>query len=97
MPARLLMMRWQNQRSTFNFQTKAFDLMSEPIYLVTGAHGFIGAWVVKKLLAAGLKTIIFDKSADPARLRLIMNDDEANRRLRRPYRAPWVHPEPDTV
>ena len=27
----------------------------------------------------------------------IANDDEANRRLRRPYRAPWVHPEPDQV
>lgn len=27
----------------------------------------------------------------------IANDDEANRRLRRPYRAPWKHPEPDNV
>lgn len=26
-----------------------------------------------------------------------VNDPEANRRLRRPYRAPWVHPEPDQV
>jgi predicted dehydrogenase len=24
----------------------------------------------------------------------VVNDDEANRRLRRPYRAPWIHPEP---
>jgi nucleoside-diphosphate-sugar epimerase len=50
--------------------------MSEQTYLVTGAHGFIGAWVVKKLLAAGQKTIIFDKDSNPARLRLIMNDEE---------------------
>ncbi len=28
---------------------------------------------------------------------IIINDDEANRRLRRPYRAPWTHPEPDAV
>jgi predicted dehydrogenase len=27
----------------------------------------------------------------------IVNDDDANRKLRRPYRAPWVHPEPDAV
>jgi predicted dehydrogenase len=27
----------------------------------------------------------------------IANDDEANRRLRRPYRAPYVHPEPDQI
>jgi hypothetical protein len=24
----------------------------------------------------------------------VVGDPEANRRLRRPYRAPWVHPEP---
>ena len=50
--------------------------MSQPIYLVTGAHGFIGAWVVKKLLAQTARVIIFDKSADPQRLRLIMDDEE---------------------
>src|SRR5499427_3201164 len=53
--------------------------MSRPIYLVTGAHGFIGAWVVKRLLASNFKVIIFDKSPDPHRLRLIMNDEEVER------------------
>ncbi|MDZ4685366.1 MAG: Gfo/Idh/MocA family oxidoreductase [Planctomycetaceae bacterium] len=33
---------------------------------------------------------------DPSSHR-VLNDDEANRRLRRPYRQPWVHPEPDNV
>src|SRR5262245_10968705 len=53
--------------------------MSQPIYLVTGAHGFIGAWVVKRLLASNFKVVIFDKSPDPHRLRLIMGDDEIER------------------
>jgi predicted dehydrogenase len=28
---------------------------------------------------------------------MIVNDAEANKRLRRPYRSPWVHPDPKTV
>lgn len=32
-----------------------------------------------------------------SRTQRIVNDEDANRRLRRPYRAPWVHPEPDQV
>ena len=33
---------------------------------------------------------------DPAKGQVV-GDDEANRLLRRPYRAPWVHPEPANV
>jgi nucleoside-diphosphate-sugar epimerase len=53
--------------------------MSQPIYLVTGAHGFIGAWVVKRLLDEEAGVVIFDKSTNSHRLRLIMNDHEIAR------------------
>lgn len=53
--------------------------MDQAVYLVTGAHGFIGSWVVKRLLDAGIKVVAIDMSADPRRLRLIMDDDEIGR------------------
>jgi nucleoside-diphosphate-sugar epimerase len=53
--------------------------MPQSIYLVTGAHGFIGAWVVKRLLGDGAGVVIFDLSPDPRRLRLIMSDQEIAR------------------
>src|ERR1044072_1028007 len=48
-------------------------------FLVTGAHGFIGAWVTKRLLDAGARVLLFDRDADPRRLRLIMDEDEVAR------------------
>ena len=33
---------------------------------------------------------------DPEK-QLVIGDDEANRLLARPYRAPWVHPTPESV
>jgi nucleoside-diphosphate-sugar epimerase len=45
-------------------------------FLITGAHGFIGAWVVKHLLQRGTRVVIFDKSVDAQRLRLIMSEQE---------------------
>ena len=50
--------------------------MSKPVFLVTGAHGFIGAWVVKRLLGAGHQAVLVDKNPQPKRLHLIMDEDE---------------------
>lgn len=50
--------------------------MQESKYLVTGAHGFIGAWVVKRLLADGHEPVILDRSTELHRLRMILNDNE---------------------
>ncbi len=53
--------------------------ISNETFLITGAYGFIGAWVVKHLLARGTRIVIFDKSMDAQRLRLIMSEAEISR------------------
>jgi nucleoside-diphosphate-sugar epimerase len=45
-------------------------------YLVTGAYGCVGAWVVRELLDDGCEVVTFDLSADPQRLRLLLDPDE---------------------
>jgi nucleoside-diphosphate-sugar epimerase len=60
--------------------------MDKPTFLITGAQGFIGAWVVKRLLDTPAdageppRVVVFDRSADTRRLKMIMDEDE----LRRP-------------
>ena len=51
----------------------------EDHYLVTGAQGFIGAWIVKGLLEAGIPVTVFDLDTTPRRLRLIATDDQIAR------------------
>jgi nucleoside-diphosphate-sugar epimerase len=53
--------------------------LSNQTFLITGAHGFIGAWIVKRLLANGAAVVIFDQSPDARRLRLIMGEEEISR------------------
>src|SRR6267378_7018497 len=52
---------------------------SDQTFLITGAHGFIGAWIVKRLLEHNGRIVIFDQSPDPQRLRLIMSEEEISR------------------
>lgn len=53
--------------------------LSEKTFLVTGAHGFIGAWIVKRLLERGARVVRFDQSDDARRLTQIMTEREVNR------------------
>jgi len=48
-------------------------------FLVTGAHGFIGGWVVKRLLSRGARVVRFDQTSDARRLRQIMDESEIAR------------------
>jgi UDP-glucuronate 4-epimerase len=50
--------------------------MGQEHFLVTGALGCLGAWVVRNLVQAGIETTVFDLGTDLQRLRLIMSDDE---------------------
>src|SRR5215831_2546254 len=44
-------------------------------FLVTGAFGCIGAWVVKRLLASGQRPVVYDLGDDPWRLRMIVGPE----------------------
>ncbi len=48
-------------------------------FLVTGALGCIGAWVVRNLVREGLAPVVFDLGGDPHRLRLILAPDDLAR------------------
>ena len=52
--------------------------MSES-WLVTGALGCIGAWIVRKLVRDGIPVATFDLGDDASRLHLIMEPDELER------------------
>jgi len=44
--------------------------------LVTGAFGCIGSWVVRRLLAAGERPVVYDLGDDPWRLRMIVGPNQ---------------------
>jgi nucleoside-diphosphate-sugar epimerase len=48
-------------------------------FLVTGALGCIGAWIVRTLVHEQVPVVGFDLAGDRKRLRLIMSDDELSR------------------
>jgi UDP-glucuronate 4-epimerase len=43
-------------------------------FLVTGAYGCIGAWVVHELVRDGREVVTFDLSSEPRRVRLLLGD-----------------------
>ncbi len=54
-------------------------LAAEERFLVTGALGCIGAWVVRVLTREGVPTTVLDVAGDPHRLKLILNREELGR------------------
>lgn len=50
--------------------------MAEERFLVTGALGCIGAWIVRNLVREGIVTTVFDLASEPKRMKLIMSEAE---------------------
>jgi UDP-glucuronate 4-epimerase len=50
--------------------------MSDEHFLVTGAHGCIGTWVVRELVSEGVAVTALDIGGEPERWRLVMSGDE---------------------
>src|SRR5918992_4154346 len=44
--------------------------------LITGGYGFIGAWIVRNLLARGDQVWVYDLKEDPRRLRLVLPEEK---------------------
>jgi nucleoside-diphosphate-sugar epimerase len=44
--------------------------------LITGGYGFIGAWIIRNLLARGDRVWVYDLKEDPRRLRLILPEEK---------------------
>src|SRR5437899_339886 len=57
----------------------ACDIFRLMATLVTGAFGCIGSWVVRDLLVAGERPVVFDLGDDPWRMRMIAGADVASR------------------
>jgi nucleoside-diphosphate-sugar epimerase len=47
--------------------------------LITGGYGFIGAWIIRNLLAQGDQVWVYDLKEDPRRLRPIMPESEVKK------------------
>lgn len=71
----------------------AIDKRSPPVADIEQAHISTTACILANLsMQLNGRPLIYD----PVK-RAIKNDAEASKLLRRPYRKPWVHPEPDKV
>jgi hypothetical protein len=71
----------------------AIDSRSKPVADIEQGHISTATCILANMsMALGGRTLQWD----PVKHRVI-GDEEANRLLRRPYRKPWMHPEPEKV
>ena len=70
----------------------AIDKRSKPVADIEQGYISTAACILANMSMQLGRTLIWD--APQGR---VAKDDEANRHLRRPYRKPWIHPEPKNV
>jgi predicted dehydrogenase len=68
----------------------AIDKRSKPVADIEQGYISTTSCILANLAMQTGRTLTWD-----AEKQRIANDDEANNLLRRPYRSPWVHPEPE--
>ncbi|HXD66282.1 MAG TPA: NAD(P)-dependent oxidoreductase [Solirubrobacteraceae bacterium] len=54
------------------------DQRPDERFLVTGAHGCIGAWVIRHLVSEGAEVVALDVSDDDHRLRIVLDEAEVS-------------------
>jgi hypothetical protein len=70
----------------------AIDRRSQPVADIEQGNISTTSCILANLAMKLGRTLTWD----PVKHRVV-GDEEANRLLRRPYRKPWTHPEPDKV
>jgi hypothetical protein len=71
---------------------EAVSTRGRPVADIEQGHISTASCVLANLAMKLGRTLTWD-----APRQLVVGDEEATRLLRRPYRQPWVHPEPDAV
>ncbi len=67
----------------------AIEKRSKPVADIEQGHISSASCILANLSAKLGRSVTWDSAQQ-----LVVGDDEANRLLRRPYRTPWLHPEP---
>lgn len=71
----------------------AIDNRGKPVANIEQGHISTASCILANLsMKLGGRSLIWDSAKQR-----VVGDDEANKLLRRPYRSPWVHPEPGKV
>lgn len=76
-------------RGHMNDFLKAIAARGKPVADIEEGHISTASCILANVSMELGRSLVWD-----AAKQLVAGDDEANKRLRRPYRAPWVHPEP---
>ena len=70
----------------------AIETRSKPVSDIEQGYITAASCILANISCQLGRTLVWD--SDKGR---VVDDDEANRLLRRPYRRPWIHPEPENV